>query len=137
MARSTLRWDRIEDGLILLIAVHSVMVGIFLLFLTRWGVEFGGWQELSPTFFARQAGVFHIVVAVGYLLEYFRYREVTFLLVTKIIAVLFLVSMMLVEQVVWALPWSALGDGLMVPLVYLVHRRAGAARADGASEVFP
>ena len=119
---------RIESWLISLIAVHSVAVGLALLFLTRWGVAFGGWQGLNLTFFARQAGVFHLVVAIGYLLEYFRYRDVTFLLTTKIIAVLFLVSMMLVEPVPWALPLSALGDGLMVPLVYFVHARAEVAR---------
>ena len=121
---SRLDLPRIEDWLILMIAGHSVMVGVFLLFFTRWGVAFGGWQDLHLTFFARQAGVFHLVVAIGYLLEYFRYREVTFLLLTKIIAVLFLVSMMMVEPVPWALPLSALGDGLMVPLVYFVHGRA-------------
>ncbi len=130
---SKLDWDRVESWLIVLIAVHSVTVGLFLLFLTRWGVDFGGWEGLNLTFFARQAGSFHIVVAIGYLLEYFRHREVTFLLVTKIIAVLFLVSMMMVESVPWALPLSALGDGLMVPLVYFVHARGEAARAEAAA----
>lgn len=129
---SRLDLPRIEDWLILMIAVHSVTVGVFLLFFTRWGVAFGGWQDLHLTFFARQAGVFHFVVAIGYLLEYFRYRDVTFLLLTKIIAVLFLVSMMMVEPVPWALPLSALGDGLMVPLVYFVHRSANRVRSGRA-----
>lgn len=120
----------IETWLISLIAAHSLAVGLALLFLTRWGVAFGGWQGLNLPFFARQAGVFHIVVAIGYLLAYLRYRDVTFLLTTKIIAVLFLVSMMLIEPVPWAMPLSALGDGLMVPLVYFVHRRAEADRRD-------
>lgn len=134
MKLSNLKWARIEDWVILLIAAHSVTIGLFLLILTRWGVEFGGWLELEPTFFARQAGIFHIVVAIGYLLEYQRYRQVTFLLVTKIIAVLFLVSMMMIEPVVWSLPPSALGDGLMVPLVYWIHRRASAERAASQPE---
>ncbi|MEJ2085181.1 MAG: hypothetical protein P8Y44_05805 [Acidobacteriota bacterium] len=119
---------RIEDWLIVMIAVHSFTVGVFLLFFTRWGVAFGGWQDLHLTFFARQVGAFHFVVAIGYLLEYFRYREVTFLLLTKIIAVLFLVSMMMVEPVPWALSLSALGDGLMALLVIFVHRRANRVR---------
>lgn len=127
-------WNRIELWLIVLIAAHSIGVGISLLFLTRWGVTFGGWEGLNLTFFARQAGTFHIVVAIGYLLEYFRHREVTFLIVTKIIAVLFLVSMMLVEPVPWALPPSALGDALMAVLVYFVHSRAEAFRGDSIRE---
>ncbi len=64
---SRLDLPRIEDLLILMITVHSVTVGVFLLFFTRWGVAFGGWQDLHLTFFARQAGVFHFVVAIGYL----------------------------------------------------------------------
>ena len=118
-------WPRVETWLIVLIAIHSFVVALFLMFATRWGAAFGGWGEVSPLFFARQAGVFHVVVGVGYLHEYFRYRGVTFLLVTKVLAVLFLVSMMVVaEPAPWAVPLSAVADGLMAIVVYWVHRRA-------------
>lgn len=118
-------WPRTESWLIILIAIHSFVVAFFLMFLTRWGAAFGGWGEVSPLFFARQAGVFHIVVGVGYLLDYFRYRSITFLLVTKVLAVLFLVSMMMVaEPATWVIPLSALADGAMALVVYLVHRKA-------------
>ena len=118
-------WPRAETWLIVLIAIHSFVVAFFLMFFTRWGAAFGGWGDVSPLFFARQAGVFHIVVGVGYLLDYFRYRSVTFLLVTKVLAVLFLVSMMMVaEPATWVIPLSALADGAMALVVYLVHRKA-------------
>lgn len=123
--RSDSFWTRAETWLIVLIAIHSYAVGFFLLFFTRWGAEFGGWGDVAPLFFARQAGVFHFVVATGYLNEYFRYRGVSLLLTTKIMAVLFLVSMMMVaEPVAWAIPLSAIGDAAMALVAYLVHRKA-------------
>jgi hypothetical protein len=114
---------RLETTLVVLIALHSFLVGLFLLFLTRWGAAFGGWGEPRPLFFPRQVGVFHLVVVWGYLWEYFRYRGVTFLVVTKCIAVVFLIIMATVDGGPWVLPVSAVGDGLMGLAVYLLHRR--------------
>ena len=120
--RSKLRG--IETWLIVLIAAHSAAVGCFLLFATRWGAAFGGWGEVEPVFFARQAGVFHIVAAIGYLLEYFRYRGIGLLMTAKSVAVIFLVGSMLIEPQPWVVPLSALGDGAMALAAWLVHRRA-------------
>jgi hypothetical protein len=113
-----------EKWLIVLIALHSVAIGIVLLFFTRWGAALGGWPETVPLFFARQGGIFHIVVAAGYLIEYFRYGGVTFLLVAKILAVAFLAGIMVAESdFSWTIPLSALGDAIMALVVYVVHRR--------------
>jgi hypothetical protein len=115
--------ERFERVVVVLIALHSVGVGVALLFLTEWGLRFGGWGEVSPLFFPRQAGIFHFVVATGYLIEYFRYRGVALLLATKGFAVVFLVAMCLVENVPWLVPASAVGDGLMGLAVLIVHSR--------------
>ena len=122
---ANLDFKRVEKWLVILIAIHSVAIGIVLLFLTRWGAALGGWPEVVPLFFARQGGIFHLVVAAGYLIEYFRYGGVTFLLVAKILAVAFLAGIMVAEPgSSWTIPFSALGDGLMALVVYLVHRKA-------------
>jgi hypothetical protein len=108
--RSESFWPRVETWLVVLIAIHSFVVALFLMFLTRWGAAFGGWGE---------------VVGIGYLLEYFRDRGVTFLLTTKVLAVLFLASMMVVaEPAPWAVPLSGIADASMALAVYLVHRKA-------------
>lgn len=117
-------WRRLEAWLVVLIALHSLTVAFFLLFLTQWGARFGGWGELSPLFFARQAGIFHVVVAAGYLIEWFRYRGVIFLVTTKAIAVVFLGAMYLLNGEPWAVPLSAAGDAAMGLAVLVVHRRA-------------
>ncbi len=122
-----LDYCRLEKWLIVLIAIHSFVIGLFLLFLTRWGAAFGGWPEVMPLFFARQAGIFHVVVASGYLIEYFRHGSVTFLLVAKILAVAFLTGVLVFDpSTPWVVGLSALGDGAMALVVYLVHRRAQA-----------
>ncbi len=120
---------RLERLVVHLVALHSVAVGVGLLFLTRWGAAFGGWPEVTPLFFARQAGVFHFVVAAGYLLEYHRTGGVTFLLATKAIAVVFLLAMTAVDGGPWMVPASAAGDALMGVVVWALHRRAESERA--------
>jgi hypothetical protein len=117
-------WRALEGGLVVAIALHSYAVGFFLLLFTRWGVRFGGWGEASPLFFARQAGIFHFVVASGYLIEYFRYGGVRLLLLAKATATVFLVAMLLADGGPWVLPASALADALMGLFAWIVHRKA-------------
>lgn len=124
---------RLERLVVHLVALHSVAVGAGLLFLTRWGAAFGGWPDVTPLFFARQAGIFHFVVVAGYLLEYHRTGGVTFLLTTKSIAVVFLLVMTAVDGGPWLVPVSAAGDALMGAAVWAVHRRAVVERAERAA----
>lgn len=120
--RGDLEQDRLELWLVALIALHSLAVGVSLLCFTDWSVTLGGWERVEPRFFARQAGVFHIVVAIGYLGEYLRYRGVGLLVLAKSAAVLFLFSMWLSEDPgAWAIPLSALADGLMAVVVVSIH----------------
>ena len=82
--------ESLERTLVALIALHSLVVGLFLTFATDWGARFGGFPSPVPLFFPRQAGAFHFVVAGVYLVEYFVYRGVLTLVMTKAIAVVFL-----------------------------------------------
>jgi hypothetical protein len=116
---------RVERWLIVLIALHSLGVGVALLAFTDWSAAFGGWGQAEPRFFAQQGGVFHIVVALGYLLEYLRHRGVGLLVLAKSIAVVFLVSVTILgEAVTWVVPISALTDAMMAAAVLIVHRWA-------------
>ena len=117
---------RFERWYVALVALHSYCVGGFLLFATRWGAEFGGWGDVEPLFFARQAGIFHFVVATGYLIEYQRDRRITLMLTAKSIAVVFLTVMALVDRGPWTVPLSAVADGSMALIAWWLHRRAAA-----------
>ena len=125
-------WQRAESWLVHLIALHSFVIGLFLMFLTRWGTAFGGWPEVTPLFFARQAGAFHVVVGTGYLLEYFHHATVRLLLVTKSVALVFRISMTILDSAPWAVPLSAVGDGLMGLAVLVVHGKVVGERRGGS-----
>ncbi len=118
---------RVEHALVVLVAAHSVVIGVLLLFATEWGARIGGFPAVTPLFFARQAGAFHFVVATAYLAEYFRYRGVVLLLITKSIAVVFLGLVSLLSDVPWLIPLSGLGDALMGAAVLLLRRARGVA----------
>ena len=91
---------------------------------SSWGADFGGWGEVQPLFFARQAGIFHFVIATGYLIEYFRYRGIALMLTAKSIAVIFLGAMGLIDGGPWAVPLSAAADGVMALIAWWLHRQA-------------
>jgi hypothetical protein len=118
--------EGLERVLVVLIAIHSLVVGLFLTFATRWGARFGGFPDPVPLFFPRQAGAFHFVVAAIYLVEYFRYRGVGLLVTTKSIAVVFLsLTTALDPAAPWLVPLSGVGDGLMAVAVVLLRRARG------------
>jgi hypothetical protein len=110
---------------VILISVHSVVVGLFLSFATDWGARFGGFPSPVPPFFPRQAGAFHFVVAGVYLVEYFAYRGVALLVMTKGIAVVFLGLTSALVVVPWLVPLSGVGDLAMGTAVLLLRRARG------------
>lgn len=128
--------ERLERALVVLIALHSVVVGLFLTLATDWGARFGGFPSPLPLFFPRQAGAFHFVVAGVYLVEYFRYRGVLLLVMTKAIAVVFLGLSAALADVPWLVPLSGLGDTLM-GLSVLALRRARGLPLAGAQRAGP
>lgn len=103
----------VRDGLVVLVALHSVAISLVLLFAPAWAASFGGWGEASPLFFVRQGGAFHLVVALGYLAELRRYGTVRLLLLAKGLAVAFLGGLWLAGEEAWSVPLSALGDAAM------------------------
>ena len=121
----TVDLERTERALVILIAVHSFVVGLFLVVLTEWGARLGGFGAVSPLFFARQAGAFHFVAATAYLVEYFRYRGVLLLVLTKSVAVVFLLMTSALDTVPWVVPLSGVADGIMGLAVVLLRRARG------------
>ncbi len=119
---------RIERYIIILIALHSFAIGIVLLWAPPWGFQLAGWENVEPLFFPRQAGIFHIVLATGYLVEHFRYRGVLLLLTAKAIATVFLLSITIMGESGWVVLFSGIADALMGIVVYVIHRQSLRAR---------
>ena len=115
--------ERILAWLVGLVALHSLGVGLALVFAPAWSVAFGGWGAATPLFFARQFGVFHFVVAAAYLIEFLKYRGVTILLTAKAIAVVSLVDALIRFGGPWAVALAAVGDAAMGLAVWALARR--------------
>ena len=111
-----------ERVLIFLIALHSIIVGIMLLFFAEWAIIFAGWSGADPIFFIWQAGIFHFVLATGYLVEYSRTQTISLLLIAKTTAFVFLIGGSLLAETPWSVWFSGLADGAMALTAYLVHR---------------
>ena len=119
-------WHRLETIAVVLVALHSYLVGALLVFFTAWTLNFAGWGETGELFFVRQSGAFHLILATGYLVEYFRTGGITLLVTAKATAVVFLIVLN-PWSTAWSIPFSGILDGLM--LVGLVVLR-GLARAE-------
>ena len=106
-----------------LVVAHSVAVGLGLLLLPDLATRFAGFGPVTPPFFAHQAGVFHLVLALGYLLEH-RRGTVTLLVTAKTTAFVFLTVSWLAGTPAWAVPLSGLADGAMALVAWWLWRRA-------------
>jgi len=113
-----------ERVLIFLISLHSIIVGVMLMFFAEWAVRFAGWAGADPIFFIWQAGAFHFVLAAGYLVEYSRHRSISLLLIAKTTAFVFLIGGSLLSGAPWAVWFSGFADGAMALVAFLVHRAA-------------
>jgi hypothetical protein len=122
------RWEQLTTLYVVAVALHSAIVGLMLMLAPAWSARFGGWEGVTEVFFVRQAGVFHLVVVCGYLIEWFVHRRLTFMVCTKSIAVLFLVAHSLVLGLdgPWAVPLSGAGDAVMAAVAILLARRGRA-----------
>ncbi len=118
--------ERAERALIVLVALHSAAVGAALSLFPRFAMALGGFGEATSTFFPRQAGIFHLVLAFGYLAEYFRYRGIALLLGAKGAATVFLLAAAAAGGMPWAVPFCGVADGLMGAAAWAVHRMARA-----------
>jgi hypothetical protein len=111
--------------LVSLVSLHSILVGTMFILAPQWTMRFAGWRAIDPTFFAYQAGIFHIVLAVSYLLEYRQYRGVSVLVTAKAIAFVFLITATVIDPIPWAVWTSGILDGIMGAVVWWLHRRVG------------
>ncbi|MEN8008016.1 MAG: hypothetical protein ABFS42_13435 [Candidatus Krumholzibacteriota bacterium] len=122
-------WERFEAVGVALVVLHSLVLGVMLIFLPGWTLEFAGFDGPDDYFFPRQSGAFHIVVALGYALEYRRSRGITLILLAKFTAVVFLLLLSPWDKA-WSVPFSGIADGLMLVGMTLLHGQASRRRME-------
>lgn len=109
-----------------LVAVHSFCVGIGLIIRPAELMRMFGFGLCYERFFPTQGGVFHIVMAIGYIMaavDVDKYRCLAiFSIVVKLLATVFLLTYFLFMEPIWLVLASGIGDGLMGLLIYLSLR---------------
>ena len=115
--------------LVLLIGLHSLLLGIFIFFFTELFYDLFFSAEIENFFFVRQAGLFLFCLGLftlAIVVEMKRYYYfVKVIIVAKSLAFLFLVShahLAVWPPIIYA---AAVGDGLMALVLIFFYRRAG------------
>ena len=108
---------------LLLIAIHSFIVGVALITLPFEILSWFGLTVDPYRFFSTQGGVFHIVMSIAYLLaarDPMRERSLLIFIITaKWIAFFFLMIYFLFAEMVPTIALSAVGDGAMGVVVFV------------------
>jgi len=114
--------------LVLLIGLHSLLLGVFIFFFTEQFYQLFLSAEIENFFFVRQAGLFLFCLGVFNLAilkdmnRHFYFVKV--IIATKVLAFLFLVThahLAARPPIIYA---AALGDGLMALVLIFLYRRA-------------
>lgn len=116
-------WRKLETIGVVLVTLHSLLVGFLLFFIPEWTLKFAGWDGMENLFFPRQSGAFHFVVAAGYFVEWRRCGTINLLIMAKCTAVVFLLVLNPWHEA-WSVPFSGITDGLMLVGMFFVHRMA-------------
>ena len=115
-------WKEREGLLVLLVALHSYGVGLVLMFASAFALRVGGWGDEGTLFFTRQGGVFHLIVATIYLVDYFRQGSILPIVLAKTTAVVFLFALAFRGEP-WAVAFSGVVDLAMLVTVLWVRNR--------------
>jgi uncharacterized membrane protein len=124
-----IRWraDRPLRWLILLVGAHSCLLGVLMLGAPRTVLGIFGFPTSVPLFFPSQSGIFLLVLGVCYLRAAAQPSYVFVILLSKALAVPFLVAhavFLAAPPIIWA---AAAGDALMLAavglLLYRHHRQ--------------
>ena len=115
--------------LLFLVGLHSLLVGILMIILPTSSMSFFGYTDFSEKFFQAQAGIFHIVMFIAYLLILFdikKYEGIIYLVIlSKLIAVIFLFSYFLFVDKIWMVLFSGVADlamGAIMLLFFIIYK---------------
>jgi len=111
--------------LLWLLGVHSFIVGVGMILLPASRMTFFGLAVVTEKFFPVQAGVFHFVLALAYILagkDVDRFHGLVILtILAKFTATVFLFTYYFFIKQAWIILLSGIGDFLMGALVLLAY----------------
>jgi hypothetical protein len=128
--------SRMLSLFLLLVAIHSIVVGICLIVSPVSFIEFLGFP-MKEKFYAVQGGVFHLVVSVAYLMAARDIRAgrslVIYSFTAKFMATVFLFTYYFAVNPILLVLLSGIGDMVMGVVIYLLYRLVWHNRPEPAS----
>jgi len=116
-------------------ALHSTAVGLGLILHPASILAKFGYAPVTEEFFPTQGGVFHVIMAVGYLMAAAAPRErrslIVFAIIVKMLATVFLLVYWLFVSRLWMVFGSAIGDGALAGILWFAYRSWRARSAFG------
>ncbi len=115
--------DRVLSTVLWLVALHSIAMGLALIAQPALLMKLSGFSSECERFFPAQGGVFHILMAVAYIMgatniEKYYYLTV-FSIIVKGLATLFLMIYCFAVEFKWIVLLSGIGDGVMGLMIFL------------------
>ena len=121
-----LKVEKILSVLLWLVAIHSFLVGMGLIFLPSSVFEFLGFKSTFDRFFSTQGGVFHIAMAVGYAMAAYdlkRFKSlIVFSIIVKFIATIFLILYYIIISPQLLIVLSGISDFLMGLVIFYLYK---------------
>lgn len=109
-----------------LVMLHSLGVGIGLIFMPGSWMSFFGFEPYVQNFYQAQGGIFHIVMCVAYSIAAIDNKKyevlISFSIIAKFIAFVFLLLYFVLVDQAWIIIFSSIGDGLMGTVILLLYQ---------------
>jgi len=115
--------EKLLSTILWLVALHSIAMGLALIAQPTLLMKLSGFSSECERFFPAQGGVFHILMAVAYVMgatdiEKYHYL-IVFSIIVKALATLFLIIYCFAVEFKWIVLLSGIGDGVMGLIIFL------------------
>jgi hypothetical protein len=121
--------DILLSMILWLIAVHSIAIGLALIIQPAVLMEWSGFGSEHERFFPTQGGVFHLLMAVAYVMGALNSQKyhylIIFSMIVKAVATTFLFIYCFIVEFRWTILIFGLVDGMMGMMIFfaLAYRR--------------
>jgi len=115
--------DKLLSTVLWLVALHSIAIGLVLIAQPALLMKLSGFSPECDRFFPTQGGVFHILMALAYVMGATNIKKyhylIVFSIIVKAVATLFLMVYFFTIEFKWIVLLSGIGDGIMGLIIFL------------------
>ncbi|MBL1211847.1 MAG: hypothetical protein HND52_00700 [Ignavibacteriae bacterium] len=131
-------WSNILRIFLQLVAVHSFVVGVGLIIMPTNLLDYLGFHGCTERFFPTQGGVFHIVMAIGYLMAASKSNKyecmIIFSIIVKMCATLFLLTYYIFVAQTLMILFSGITDCIMGIIIWQLYSKTKYTKENNLNE---